>query len=136
MNNKIFSSGDYYNLFYKDKDYQLEAKYIHKKIQEYKPNTNSILELGCGTGKHAINLTKYGYKILGIDKSVSMLKKTIKAQNLEFQQGDIRDIKLQNKFRTLRKKEDDTYLHQVFFHFVDAQGPFVHYAFDAIEDYK
>ena len=44
--------------------------------------------------------------------------------------------KLQNKFRTFRKKEDDTYLHQIFFHFVDAQGPFVHYAFDAIEDYK
>ena len=90
MNNKIFSSGDYYNLFYKDKDYQLEAKYIHKKIQEYKLNTNSILELGCGTGKHAINLAKYGYEILGIDKSVSMLKKTIKAQNLEFQKGDIK----------------------------------------------
>ena len=75
MNNKIFSSGDYYNLFYEDKDYQLEAKYIHEKIQEYKLNSNSILELGCGTGKHAVNLTKFGYKILGIEKSESMLEK-------------------------------------------------------------
>ena len=58
MNNKIFSSGDYYNLFYEDKDYQLEAKYIHEKIQEYKSNSNSILELGCGTGKHAIKSNK------------------------------------------------------------------------------
>ena len=66
MKNKIFSSGDYYDLFYEDKDYQLEANYIHKKIQEYKLNAYSILELGCGTGKHAINLTKFGYKILGI----------------------------------------------------------------------
>ena len=98
MKNKIFSSGDYYNLFYKDKDYQLEAKYIHKKIQEYKLNANSILELGCGTGKHAINLAKYGYKILGIDKSLSMLEKTIKAKNLEFQKGDIKELKLKNKF--------------------------------------
>ena len=41
--------------------------------------------------------------------------------------------KLENKFRTFRKKEDDTYLHQIFFHYVDAQGPFVHYAYDAIK---
>ena len=61
MNNKIFSSGDYYDLFYENKDYELEAKYVHKKIQEYKSNSTSILELGCGTGKHAINLAKFGY---------------------------------------------------------------------------
>ena len=65
MKNKIFSSGDYYDLFYADKDYKLEANYIHKKIQEYNLNSYSILELGCGTGKHAINLIKFGYEILG-----------------------------------------------------------------------
>ena len=98
MNNKIFSSGDYYDLFYDDKNYQLEANYIHEKIQEYKSNSKSILELGCGTGKHAINLTKFGYEILGIEKSESMLKKTTNKKNLEFQQGDIREIKLKDKF--------------------------------------
>mgnify|MGYP001251978612 CR=1 FL=1 len=98
MNNKIFSSGDYYDLFYDDKNYQLEANYIHEKIQEYKSNSKSILELGCGTGKHAINLTKFGYEILGIEKSESMLKKTTNRKNLEFQQGDIREIKLKDKF--------------------------------------
>ncbi len=98
MKNEIFSSGDYYNLFYEDKDYEQEAKYIHNKLQKYKLNSNSILELGCGTGKHAINLEKYGYKILGIEKSESMLEKTIKTKNIEFQQGDIRKIKLDKKF--------------------------------------
>ena len=98
MNNKIFSSGDYYDLFYDDKNYQLEANYINEKIQEYKSNSKSILELGCGTGKHAINLTKFGYEILGIEKSESMLKKTTNKKNLEFQQGDIREIKLKDKF--------------------------------------
>tara|TARA_A100001011_G_scaffold400752_1_gene518374 strand:+ start:2571 stop:3320 length:750 start_codon:yes stop_codon:yes gene_type:complete len=98
VNNKIFSSGDYYDLFYDDKNYQLEANYIHEKIQEYKSNSKSILELGCGTGKHAINLTKFGYEILGIEKSESMLKKTTNRKNLEFQQGDIREIKLKDKF--------------------------------------
>ena len=98
MKNKIFSSGDYYDLFYADKDYKLEANYIHKKIQEYNLNSYSILELGCGTGKHAINLIKFGYEILGIEKSKSMLNKAVKAKNLKFQEGDIREIKLKNKY--------------------------------------
>jgi hypothetical protein len=33
-------------------------------------------------------------------------------------------------WRKFRKLEDDTYHHQVFFHYVDAQGPHVHLAFD------
>ena len=98
MNNKIFSSGDYYNLFYANKDYKSEAEYIHKKIKQYKSNANSILELGCGTGKHAINLSKFGYQILGIEKSESMLKQAVKSRNIEFQQGDIRKVYLEKTF--------------------------------------
>jgi len=41
--------------------------------------------------------------------------------------------RLQRKWLKIRKKEDDTYLHQIFFHYVDAQGPFVHHAFDSIK---
>ena len=95
---KIFSLGDYYNLFYKDKDYKSEAEYIHKKLAEYKLKGNKILELGCGTGKHAKNLAKLGYKILGIEKSESMLRQAQKGKNLEFLQGDIRKINLEHKF--------------------------------------
>lgn len=38
--------------------------------------------------------------------------------------------KMKNLWRTIRRKEDDTYHHQVFLHYVNAQGPFVHYAND------
>jgi hypothetical protein len=38
--------------------------------------------------------------------------------------------KWENKWRTFRKKEDDTYHHQIFLHYVNAQGPFVHHAND------
>jgi len=41
--------------------------------------------------------------------------------------------KAQRLWRRIRKKEDDTYHHQIFFHFVNAQGPFVHHAYDAIK---
>ena len=33
-------------------------------------------------------------------------------------------------FNKLKKKADDTYHHQIFFHYVNAQGSYVHYAYD------
>jgi ubiquinone/menaquinone biosynthesis C-methylase UbiE len=45
-----------------------------------------ILDVGCGTGRHSIELAKRGYNITGIDLSDSMLKKArdrAKANNLE-----------------------------------------------------
>lgn len=40
--------------------------------------------------------------------------------------------KMQKLWRKVRKLSDDTYHHQIFFHYVDANGPFVHCAFDAV----
>ena len=33
-------------------------------------------------------------------------------------------------FNKLKKKADDTYHHQIFLHYVNAQGPYVHFAYD------
>lgn len=41
--------------------------------------------------------------------------------------------KTQKFWRKVRKLPDDTYHHQIFLHYVDANGPFVHCAFDAIK---
>ena len=38
--------------------------------------------------------------------------------------------KVENLWRTFRKKEDDTYHHQIFLHYVNSQGPFVHFSND------
>ncbi|MBR8826546.1 MAG: class I SAM-dependent methyltransferase [Gomphosphaeria aponina SAG 52.96 = DSM 107014] len=97
----------YYDLLYRDKDYATEAEFIHKLIQNYAPNAQSILELGCGTGHHAELLAKYGYKIQGVDLSEEMLKKAGDrlaqlppdiANGLKFTQGDIRTLKLNQQF--------------------------------------
>ncbi len=41
--------------------------------------------------------------------------------------------KLQRKWKNFRKVDDDTYHHQVFFHYINAQGPYVHHAFDYLQ---
>ena len=65
--NNIFNSGNYYNLFYKDKDYEKEAKCIHKKLIKHNVSGQNLLELGCGTGKHAITFSKLGYIFTNFD---------------------------------------------------------------------
>lgn len=62
-----------------------------------------ILDIGCGTGRHAIDLTRRGYKITGIDFSQSMLrraKEKASALNLaiDFQQQDARHLPFTNEF--------------------------------------
>jgi SAM-dependent methyltransferase len=96
----------YYNLLYKEKDYVGEVQYVHGLIQKYKPGAKTILNLGCGTGNHDFEFTKLGYTVTGIDCSADMLDVANKRQrtekitleNLNFMQGDIRNVRLNNAF--------------------------------------
>jgi len=95
----------YYDLLYKDKNYQAEADFIDKIILKYKPNAKTVLNLGCGTGKHDFLLAKKGYHVTGVDISAEMLneaKSTLKITKLKdlpkFIKGDIRSIKLAKKY--------------------------------------
>ena len=60
-----------------------ECDFIEKEINFDK--TLKIIDIGCGTGRHSIELTKRGYQVIGIDLSSSLLeraKEKAKAQNL------------------------------------------------------
>jgi 2-polyprenyl-3-methyl-5-hydroxy-6-metoxy-1,4-benzoquinol methylase len=62
-----------------------------------------ILDVGCGTGRHSIELTKRGYSITGIDLSESQLsfarKKAGEANlNIEFLQHDARNLPYESEF--------------------------------------
>ncbi|MBK9568318.1 MAG: methyltransferase domain-containing protein [Saprospiraceae bacterium] len=50
-----------------------ECAFIEKEIHFNKEL--KIIDVGCGTGRHSIELTKRGYDIIGIDLSDSMLSK-------------------------------------------------------------
>lgn len=97
----------YYDLLYQDKDYAGEAQFVHQLIQHHASDTESILDLGCGTGTHSILLAKEGYQVHGIDLSVEMLRRandhcsnlpTELQTRLEFSQGDIRQVRLNRTF--------------------------------------
>lgn len=70
-NFKLYSQ--YYDLLYKDKDYHAEANYVLSLIKQYKPQTKTVLELGCGTGNHAAILCNHALKVIGLERSAEMV---------------------------------------------------------------
>jgi SAM-dependent methyltransferase len=97
----------YYDLLYQDKNYAQEAEFIHQLIQGYAPKANQLLELGCGTGSHALLLAKQGYRIHGVDFSPEMLQQACDRVSklppelsslLSFTAGDIRSVRLNQTF--------------------------------------
>lgn len=80
---------------------QGEVDFIEKEIEFDK--SKLILDIGCGTGRHAIELAKRGYKVTGIDLSESQLNKAIekaKKENLtiNFLRADARYLDFNNEF--------------------------------------
>lgn len=87
----------FYDLLYHDKDYEKEAVYINRLIKKYRPDAKSILELGCGTGRHATIMRGLGYEIFGIDRSEALLRVS-KSRGVECEQGDIMTFHIHRNF--------------------------------------
>ncbi len=93
----------YYDLLYSDKDYSSEVKYVDKLIKENSDNTQTVLDMGCGTGKHAELFCNNGYIVHGIDLSEDMLniaekRREGKEDKLSFSQSNIQELNLDKKF--------------------------------------
>ena len=71
----VFGAGysDYYDLFYTDKDYAAEAAFVRNIIQRYKPCARSMLDLGCGSARHAVEFARAGFAVTGVDRSGDMI---------------------------------------------------------------
>ena len=78
-----------------------EVEFIEKEIGFDK--TKRILDIGCGTGRHAIELARKGYQVTGIDLSKDQLKKAqekAKALDLSipFLHADARELTYKEEF--------------------------------------
>jgi ubiquinone/menaquinone biosynthesis C-methylase UbiE len=78
-----------------------ECDFIEKELESDK--SLQILDVGCGTGRHAIELSKRGYHVTGIDLSESQLKRAgEKAEalhlHIDFQRRDARSLPFDSEF--------------------------------------
>lgn len=93
----------YYDLLYRDKDYEAETDYIEWLINAHSQPFGNILELGCGTGKHAAMLCDKGFSVHGVDLSQDMLdvaETRMKGREgaLSFSCSNIQNLQLNKKY--------------------------------------
>ncbi len=98
----------YYNLLYKDKDYAAEVDFILSVFRKNGCFPKTLLDLGCGTGSHALEMQRRGVAVSGVDMSESMLEMGQAMLALEAPQpglglprlslGDARSARLNEKF--------------------------------------
>lgn len=93
----------YYNAFYQDKNYKLEAEQVDHLLKKYGKSIHSIINYGCGTGRHDIELSKLGYQCTGIDMSPLMIdiakeNAKEKARDIDFSVADIRQFEPKQKY--------------------------------------
>jgi SAM-dependent methyltransferase len=100
---------DQYDLLYQEKNYAQECDVIESAFCRHATlPVHTILDLGCGTGNHAIPLAKRGYEVHGVDLSPDMLARANAKAETEshggafappmLHQGDVRTMDLGQQF--------------------------------------
>jgi SAM-dependent methyltransferase len=98
----VFESqyADQYDRLYSQKNYRLECDLVEAAVQRFASGRpRNILDVGFGTGRHAVELASRGYEITGVDLSEAMLAharrksaSTPVESRLHWLRGDIRNF--------------------------------------------
>ena len=78
-----------------------ECDFIEKEIK--RDTAKRIIDIGCGTGRHSIELARRGYRVTGIDLSESQLarareKAAQQGLAIDFRKHDARDLPFEGEF--------------------------------------
>lgn len=79
---------DVYDAIYGTKDYAGEADLIERMLARHRvPRPCRLLDIGCGTGRHALVLARRGHEVTGVDRSPFMLAHARQAAEREARLG-------------------------------------------------
>jgi SAM-dependent methyltransferase len=95
----VFAPGyaGWYDTLYREKDYAGECRFLEGVFSRRPNPPATLIDLGCGTGGHAILLARRGYKVTALDRSDAMLqaarrKAAESGAVVDFRQEDIRRL--------------------------------------------
>lgn len=94
----------WYDALYRDKDYEAEVDFLEAMFGRLaRRRVRTVLDLGCGTGGHALVLARRGYAVSGVDRSPGMLriarnKAGAAGLAVGFERGDLRSVRLGRRF--------------------------------------
>ncbi len=95
-----------YDAVYAQKDYAGECDTLEQLFLQYGAGpVRSVLDLGCGTGTHALCLAERGYEVVGVDSSAPMVELARSKASLadlagtaRFDVGDLKSVDLGRSF--------------------------------------
>lgn len=100
---KSWFNTPYYHLLYNKHDYK-EARFFMSNLVSYLKlkQDDSILDLACGKGRHAIFLNSLGFDVTGLDLSENSINDALKSANdsLHFRVHDMRQP-FKNKYNAI-----------------------------------
>ena len=65
-----------YDALYSDKDYEAETDVLEQLFAQYASGpVHEVLDLGCGTGSHAVSMARRGYAVTGVDFAPEMVSR-------------------------------------------------------------
>jgi SAM-dependent methyltransferase len=95
-----------YDNLYAEKDYEGEVETLVRLFGRWATRpVMTVLDLGCGTGRHAIPLARRGLRVTGVDRSPDMLRHATSnaadanvSHRVQLLSGDLRSFRLGQKF--------------------------------------
>jgi SAM-dependent methyltransferase len=91
----------YYDALYRDKDYAAEAAFVLSRLNAHGCRPSSLLDLGCGTGRHCLEFAAQMPEVVGIDISARMIDEAQARATgpwPRFSLGDVRSARLGQRF--------------------------------------
>jgi SAM-dependent methyltransferase len=89
-----------YDDLYQDKDYPAECDLVERIFKLYGQGpVRRVLDLGSGTGGHAVELAQRGYDVVGVDRAPEMLSRAgARGSTARFKLGDLSRLDLGETF--------------------------------------
>ena len=95
-----------YDAIYQDKDYAAECDLVERLISRHRAGSvREVLDLGCGTGRHAELLVDRGYEVVGVDRSPHMIAQANRraaerhsSRSPVYHVGDVRTFRTDHHF--------------------------------------